>query len=578
MSLTKEQELIIKETVTNEPGMYSIAACAGSGKSFTVFKAIEYILEQEPNASILYVVFNSANKDSAAAKLRQMGIIDYSAKAWTAHGYALYKFNSCIKKINEDDKQDYGRLNKDFIREITSTYKYTPEVLYSKHAPFHWLHDKYTSCSMGLKKFCEEMKLCFDDTYTGPTPAKEHTILTKNGKDRRVYGIPVNAVSYVSIDHIDAFKKIIELHEKRNFYTCSMYLKAVALSDRTGGNKYDYVFFDEAQDANYFMLKLLHKQDIGKFYFVGDIKQSIYNFNDTNVNVFETYTFDKEYTLSKSFRFGKEIADAANKITHIHGDKYLQIKGTEQTHETKPNSHALLYRTNAKMFSDGLKIAYNAKKRGLKLKINDLNGSVDMSAYNELLSFLKIYYKYEDKRAYYLNKTFFDAITLSPTAEAFENKLSSNPVLTFSDVFDEQWDALSDDIHSIINYAKDWHNFVDYYKAFIEAKCCTDPNKIITMTTMHRSKGMEWDIVDIMQPTRLYYTDRNGTVRRSPEAEQELNLAYVAVTRARKRLNASYLYEELIQEINGYGRGISIEDVKLEINTDKKQEKETVTV
>ena len=42
MNLTEEQRQIIEETITNKNGVYSVEACAGSGKSFTIFKAIDY--------------------------------------------------------------------------------------------------------------------------------------------------------------------------------------------------------------------------------------------------------------------------------------------------------------------------------------------------------------------------------------------------------------------------------------------------------------------------------------------------------------------------------------------------------
>ena len=115
-------------------------------------------------------------------------------------------------------------------------------------------------------------------------------------------------------------------------------------------------------------------------------------------------------------------------------------------------------------------------------------------------------------------------------------------------MYNLHYDNLSDDVHHILTYAQKSDNFIEKYDALKLACSELNPSKTIYMLTMHRSKGLEWDSVVIAEPTRLYYKDKEGVVRRNPSYMQELNLAYVACTRARKNLDATALRWELLAE------------------------------
>ena len=537
MKLTEEQRKIIEETIINKSGKYSIAAVAGSGKSFTIFQAIDYIKEHEPNAKILYIVFNKANQLSAQQKLFKYALKFNPVEVSTAHSFAYRKWTSAFGRFEAKEKFEWS-----IIREIKEKH-WKADVKYSKRKPFDWLLDKYCASKLILEDFCEDMKLHFDDDYDGPDKAEDIFIVNNKGTKLSKFGIQTDTYSYVSKEHIDVFKEVYEEHIKQKLFTHGMYLKHAAYSKKTGGSTYDYVFFDEAQDSNYFMLKLLEKQKIGKIYFVGDERQSIYKFGGSNENVFETYAFDKTYTLSKSFRFGDGVAKLANEIIHMHSSQTCY--GTPQTHQNNPNSYARLYRTNAKLFKDALDLAYSYKCNGEKVKIDFMKGVDDDSyKYQELLSFLKIYYR-SMHFSYYCNiKEAFPA-TVVPSLMSFEKLVLERG---FLNAYNEMYDDLSDDIHSMYNYAVNEDAFLEKYNALKECLAEQDPEKIITMITMHRSKGLEWDNVVVAEPTKLYYEDKEGVIRRNSNYKQELNLAYVAITRARKFLSAIRLQDELCRE------------------------------
>lgn len=540
MELTEEQRKIIEETITNKPGIYSIAAVAGSGKSFTIFKAIDYIKEHEPHAKILYLVFNKANQVEAKSKLMKYSCWAEPVECTTAHSYARTKYKSICPGLEVIPK-----LDKDLIYANQKDHRIR-DVKYSKHGPWHWLHDKYISSKSILKTFCEDMYRHFDDDYDGPDKATDCIIFDKNNRKQTKYGIQVDNYSVVSKAHIGSFKAVMEQHEKKRLYTHGLYLKAAAYNKNTGGSEYDYVFFDEAQDASYFMLKLLAKQDVKKTYFVGDERQSIYKFGGSNENVFETHKFNKEYSLSRSFRFGDAIAQLANCVLNMHSN--VDIVGTPQEGEVDKSRCTRLYRTNAKLFSDALELAYKAKLKNCPVRITFMKNenNEEDTTYLELLAFLKLFYKYEKQSEYYDNQDFFNSVKMTDKLKAFEASLIKTP--RFYNVYNEFYDSLSDDIHQIHNYARNCRDFVQKYRALLECKVTVSPVCTITMVTMHRSKGLEWDNVVIAEPTKLYYEDRNGTIRRNVNFMQELNLAYVAITRARKSLDARILQNELAKE------------------------------
>ena len=107
------------------------------------------------------------------------------------------------------------------------------------------------------------------------------------------------------------------------------------------------------------------------------------------------------------------------------------------------------------------------------------------------------------------------------------------------------YDYLSEDIHAMFNYAKDDNEFILKFNALERCKMNLNPTYLITMITMHRSKGLEFDNVTIAENTKLLVDDGDGTFHKSPDFEQELNLMYVAATRSRKILDASIFVDEL---------------------------------
>ena len=81
---------------------------------------------------------------------------------------------------------------------------------------------------------------------------------------------------------------------------------------------YDYILFDECQDANPVLLDILLKQKCQKIY-VGDEHQQIYSWRGS-INSFDKLGCEVCY-LSRSFRFGNEISSVTSRQEALYNLK-----------------------------------------------------------------------------------------------------------------------------------------------------------------------------------------------------------------------------------------------------------------
>ncbi|KAF3205714.1 hypothetical protein TWF106_001036 [Orbilia oligospora] len=118
---------------------------------------------------------------------------------------------------------------------------------------------------------------------------------------------------------------------KSPLMTHDCYLKMFSLTtnldaDQATFGKYDIVMFDEAQDANPCMENIIQRQrDAAGIIIIGDPYQMIYGFRGAKNECFDDERLPptRTFHLTKSFRFGKEIADVANLILGSVGETKL---------------------------------------------------------------------------------------------------------------------------------------------------------------------------------------------------------------------------------------------------------------
>ena len=286
----------------------------------------------------------------------------------------------------------------------------------------------------------------------------------------------------------------------------------------------DFLLLDEAGDVNEVILEIFKLLPAKVKVAVGDDNQNIYAFNHT-VNAFVLMKGQGTYfRLTKSFRVSERIAERIEKFCKavISPDmSFTGIPVTDNTIETR----AFISRTNGGLISaiidlNESNIAYNLVrdpsevfKIPLMLCFLKHNGSITDPAYSHIQDDVNDWYESPDlMRKYkspiaYLQSKYTDDVNLNA---------ASRLVMNFG--------------RKII--------FDAYEKA---KKHKNNSNSKVFLGTAHSVKGLEFDEVMIMEDLNRVVSKvfENLTGIYTDEEIQELNLYYVACSRAKKSLNGA---------------------------------------
>lgn len=325
------------------------------------------------------------------------------------------------------------------------------------------------------------------------------------------------------------------------------YLKAYQLS--APRLAYGTILLDEAQDANPVTLAILKSQSCTTV-LVGDPHQSIYGFRHA-VNAMADSSFGEVLALSESFRFGDWIADAANRLLAIKREP-RQIRGGLR--QAPLESTAYLARGNAALFKRAAELARGGQKAywvgGLQgyrleqlldvwsLRVGDHEAIQDR--------FIRSFEDYEALSAYCSHQEQRDL---------------------------KAWIGLID--------RHDNHRQIPADVKAVQALAVEQPEAgVIQLATVHKSKGLEWGCVQLAEDypeAELLVEPHAGNQRdRDPSSwehgpaacpqlwdqqgfkgavllpVEELNLRYVAVTRAQESCQSSQWLTPLFMDLARY--------------------------
>jgi superfamily I DNA/RNA helicase len=282
------------------------------------------------------------------------------------------------------------------------------------------------------------------------------------------------------------------------------YLKLWALSNPEIPG--DFIIVDEAQDTNAVTLGVI-KNQTKQIVAVGDKNQAIYSWRGAE-NAMVDLPCDQEGTLSKSFRFGQEVADAANTVLRALGTK-TKLIGNEKidssviSDKTTPTD-AILYRTNARMI-DGISRMLDS---GLTPQI--------VGGTKELETVLASVIKLQNGQPAEYPPEFFGYNNWDEVRADSEN----------SDDL-KRWVALIEKVEA--------PKLLDLISNLPDNEDDAD----VTLTTGHKSKGREWptirladDFMSCLPPDQDFARERYA----SGAIDEDLRLYYVAKTRARETL------------------------------------------
>lgn len=274
--------------------------------------------------------------------------------------------------------------------------------------------------------------------------------------------------------------------------------------------QYQCVLFDEAQDANPVTTDIFASQQC-KRVFVGDSHQQIYSFRGA-VDAMRRSDFTEALYLTHSFRFRSNVANVANVILALKGETE-RVKGVRSRDPSKTS--AFITRGNAALFE---KAAELVKSGGHPCFIGGIAG------YNfEIVR--DIYFLYEKDKdsirdAFVRNFDSFDDLT------EYANALNERDLIAW--------------IRVVNKFTKEIPELVDLIKSRNEP-IATKAD--LCLATAHKSKGLEFGSVELASDFPTYGFDRKqGFVHGDVE---ELNLLYVASTRAEQSLKINSTLEQL---------------------------------
>ena len=287
-----------QQKAVNSSGNILLIAGAGAGKTFTITKKIDYLINNKICNPEEILIISFTNKSVADLQKK----IPYNCSILTFHKLAI--------QILKDYNQEFNLVSDNYLDYVTNEF-------------FQSLNDSNLIREI-LLYFKEYNYAKFLNTYK----YKEFTRLIIN--IIRIY--KTNGCT------MDDFKKI---YYKNNFLSKYMYIiNTIYEKDKKANNSYDfddliikateilnkyyrykYIIVDEFQDTSTIRFNLVNKLRIlnnANLFVVGDDYQSIYHFSGCNLNLFLDFTKlvpdSQILKLKYTYRNSQELIDIAAKF------------------------------------------------------------------------------------------------------------------------------------------------------------------------------------------------------------------------------------------------------------------------
>ncbi len=482
MKWTKEQQAIIEAK-----GDLRVNAIAGSGKTSTL---IEYAANQPTNKRLLYLAFNSSVQSEAYHKFKAKGLRNVFAK--TAHSLAKREI---IDKGNYELQGDGYKAHQ------------IADILQLKgKAKDYYVYILATHVRNFIAYFCNSTASSFDELD-----------YTESINDPTALLFALSNEKYIT----RYTKRFYELMDTGKIaVTHDYYLKKFQLNNPI--LNFDYILFDEGQDASPAMLDVFLKQNCTKV-IVGDTHQQIYSWRYA-VNSLEKVDFPTLH-LSNSFRFNKEIATLSKHILEykkaidVSDDCKIVGKGTNK--ETKLK--AIIARTNVQLLSEAF---YYLIESQVVNKIYFEGGFNSYTFAGSGASLWDVYNLYEGNHKYIRDKMIKSMASIGE----LQSYIKQTGDLELHLI-----------VEIILKYKTDFPNILKKIGNHCVHQSDRE-NADLVFTTAHRSKGMEYDVVKVCND----FIDWEEVVKElnGPESvsldkkalNEEINLLYVSATRTKNIL------------------------------------------
>lgn len=557
--LTDEQERVVEYAKTGKD--MKIIAFAGAGKTAT----LKYVAEALSDKKIMYLAFNKVIAKEAEGKMPSNVVCK------TFHSCAYSEMPDWIKqRIQKNTALNYSKL-----MEIVSSHKYNEVIkIYidsqSSTTKYRLKYDDnlrknyYTYrvtprdsirlVNKGLSYFYKSL----DDD-----PGVEHALkawIDMIGPD---FARQPDTAKWVALV-LDGMKKILarnmdqrfddKINSSHDFYLKYWQLQKPQLD-------VDVILFDEAQDADAVMLEMMKNQKAQVIY-VGDPHQQIYEWRGAK-NALAQVDAHACY-LTKSFRFGREIAAYADVVLRFLGESN-QISGVkEKDHvwatdlpamemmKDIPKVDAILVRTNAAVMSMAIQLTEKGKPFSIEIdvaeirkKLADLktiiDGGYETKQREEYIEKYKEYVKLAKKTKAESPRANLEPAKTPKVESPFyvENGIHD---LADLEIYTEDNPGCME-VSMFYNWIKK-HGQLRLHEILNNSTSGLKQEGAIKISTIHKAKGAEWDSVLLADDVicKMISTQKSKDKEATEEdyvllaTPEEYRLLYVALTRAKQNL------------------------------------------
>lgn len=589
--LSKYQQDIVDYVKYNKSNLL-IDAKAGSGKTSTLILIADELLKS--GQKCLFLSFNKSIVDELKLKIPAM-----SSNIKTVHSLGLSFIRSYLyKKHNTNYEIIDMDIGKKKVRELCKSYydKYFMNTItdYCKETMSEQeIKEVHTNNVTDFVSICNFIRLYCGDYSDQKTI---EYITNRFCKTLPVYIDEVLPNYYELVPAV--LNKILELFEHPQQNIEGKFEYAIDFLDMIFLPVYynmtvpyslkdslDTILIDESQDLSQLQQMFVRRLYTGynRFIFVGDRNQSIYGFNGADTKAIDRIKSNfvpKELPLSICYRCPEKIVRLAqDNVPSIEWNKDRLDKGTLETitySQMKKNigpGNMIIGRKNRDLLTIYKDFTLN-DKREIKFKNKDMVTAIQrditqcirdyMLNYAKNLNIDRVVYEYMDKFAatnnISKNSTLYKAELnnfIKTYAKEHKDELSSKQIMKSHQTLDyldkcmteykldgayqyEEDNILTSYFDIIIDFIEEYKkthssilvaDFVSYMEDFLNASLTKYNVPIIS--SVHSMKGGEADTVYIYDYPRFPYYWSGQT---SEDEQQEKNLQYVAITRAKKNL------------------------------------------
>lgn len=478
---------VIYAAVTSSKDNIAVNACAGAGKTSTLVG----VAERLPGNNIA-VAFNKVIADELQARTKS------SAKAMTLHGLGMKLLYQLYGSVNFDPKQESPHIG--LLRTRIGDELSLPE----KWNPWRGSYAVYD---------------LFSKLRNGVVVDPEETQYTSAGKP-----VPQNLVdlafTYLNdwVHEVTAYREDISIDYDDMIFVPAMTM-TTECSPYAGWN----FLVDEVQDLNQYQLQLLSRLNPGRVLLVGDPNQAIYSWRGAMSDAWEkcVEAFKCiELPLSVSWRCPRAVVQAARhyvpRIDHAENapEGYFGDRTLEDLQREASPTDMVVCRNNAPIIK--LCVADLLEGKPSRVLGQDIKGTLTKIG--------------KDVLCETLDETLAEIMVR-------KNKIASDsPKSVMIDLLEavaEIYGSLGDDSKGECFTGK---RLYGAYCSRINYLFREGDKQCLTYSTIHRAKGSEADTVWFYLPDLI----PSRYAKTEDELQQEDNLAYVAITRAKKNLYRVY--------------------------------------